>query len=165
MNMLETEIALYQSFQLDKISSEAKEAATSEVDWVDGVKRSVYRLDVLWHYIHQEFLVARTTRSMFHNLSMVARGYRSSHHTRISSQSTCHKRAHKKVTNCKNFYLHASQVAPRNSAQHIRRNYSQWAYNKTYAMPCNSVELFGFNVTIIATCHVITAQANECDEC
>jgi len=70
--MLETEFALYQSLHLDEISSEVKAAATIKVNSVDGEERSVYRLDVLWHYIHQERLIAGTGRSKFHNLRMVS---------------------------------------------------------------------------------------------
>ena len=72
MNMLETEFALYQSLQLDEISPQARAEATIRVASVDGEEQAVYRLDVLWHYIQHEFLVAGTARSKFHNLARLA---------------------------------------------------------------------------------------------
>jgi len=69
-----------------------------------------------------------------------------SSHTCLVTQSTRYNRAHNKDTSRKFFYLHAGQVAPRNSAQHGRRNYGTRVYNKTYAMPCSSVWLFDVSV-------------------
>ena len=61
------------------------------------------------------------------------------------------------------FFLHAGGVASRNSAQHGRHNYGKWAYNKTYAMPCSLVWLFGFNVCNIEITD--DGEGHECDEC
>jgi len=69
-----------------------------------------------------------------------------SSHTRLVTKSTRHKRATKPPSR-KFFYLHAGQGAPRNGAQNGRRNCGKRAYNKTQAVPCSSVWLFGFNVT------------------
>jgi len=68
--------------------------------------------------------------------------------TRVSSQSQLVTSEHITKPPVLIFYLHAGQVAPRNSAQHGRRNYGKQAHNKTYAMPCSSVWLSGFNVTV-----------------
>lgn len=46
--------------------------ATIRVSSVDGDEHSLFRLDVLWHYIQKEFLVAGTPRSKFHNLGRLA---------------------------------------------------------------------------------------------
>jgi len=78
-------------------------------------------------------------------------------------QSTRHKREHNKATSRIFFLLDAGQVAPRNSAQHGRRIYGKRAYNKTYAMPCSSVWLFGFSVCNIEVTD--DGEALECDEC
>jgi len=45
------------------------------------------------------------------------------------TQSTRHKGAHNKAISRHFFYLHAGQVAPRNSAQHGGHNYTKRAYN------------------------------------
>jgi len=46
--------------------------------------------------------------------------HRSTHHTRVSSHSQLVTSEHNKATSRKKNYLHAGQVAPRNSAQHGR---------------------------------------------
>jgi len=62
-------------------------------------------------------------------------GHQLIRHTVISSngqlvtQSTRHKRAHNKATSGNFFYLHAGQVAPRNSAQRTRTAYLRQACN------------------------------------
>lgn len=72
LNNLETEFAIYQSLKLEELSPEARKEATIRIGTHDGEEVSVYRLDVLWHYIQQEFLVAGTSRSKFHNLVRLA---------------------------------------------------------------------------------------------
>lgn len=73
MNMLESEFALYQCLQLNEISTQAKEEATIRLASVDGNELPVHRLDILWHYIDREFLVAGTQRGKFHNLVRLAK--------------------------------------------------------------------------------------------
>jgi len=83
--------------------------------------------------------------------------------SQLVTRSTRHKRAHNKATSRNFFLLHASQIAPWNSAQHGRRTYGKQAYNKTYAIPCSSVWLFGFNVCNVKVTD--DGEALECDEC
>jgi len=83
--------------------------------------------------------------------------------SQLVTQSTRHKRAHNKATSCNFFLLHASQVAPRDSAQHGRRTYGKRTHNKTHAMPCSSLWFFGFNVCNIEVTD--DGEALECDEC
>jgi len=86
-------------------------------------------------------------------------GYQSTRHTRVSSHSQLVTSEHITSHHVVIFCLHAGQVAPRNSAQHGRRNYGERAYNKT----CSSVWLFGFNVHYIEVTD--DGEALECDEC
>jgi len=80
------------------------------------------------------------TRSCRHtvNSSLV-----NSSHKHLVTQSTRHKRAHNKVTSRNFFYLHAGQIAPKNSAQHGRRTYSKRAISKS---PTTAKLLNGTNV-------------------
>ena len=64
-----------------------------------------------------------------------------SSHTRLVTQLTRHKRAHNKATS-RNFYVHAGQVAPRNSAEHGRRTYGKRAISKS---PTTAKLLKGMN--------------------
>jgi hypothetical protein len=72
ISMLETEFALNQSLQIEELSARARKEATIRIGTHDEDEINVYRLDVLWYYIQQEFLVAGTARSKFHNLVRLA---------------------------------------------------------------------------------------------